>query len=250
MKTVIAWLTFSLLMISCGEAPKPPLTADGIVNRAIDSAGGDLYQKVHIAFDFRNMHYESIRNHGFYEYNRTQTDSLGNTIQDIIGTDGYRRLVNGAPVQVIDSMANKYTNSVNSVHYFAYLPYGLNDKAVQKTLLENVKIKEVEYYKIKVTFTQEGGGEDFEDVFLYWIDKNDFSVDYLAYLYHTDGGGIRFREAFNVRRIGGIRFSDYHNLKPVSEDINLFTIDSLFSSGSLEKLSEIKLENVSVKPVE
>jgi hypothetical protein len=249
MKTVIVLLIVGLSIFSCREAPKP-LTADEIVNRAIDSAGGDLYKNAHIAFDFRNMHYESIRKDGFYKYSRTQTDSLGNIIQDIIGTEGYRRLINDSLVQVIDSMANKYSSSVNSVHYFAYLPYGLNDKAVQKSLLGEVKIKDTDYYKIKVTFSQEGGGEDFEDVFIYWMDKNDFSVDYLAYLYHTDGGGIRFREAFNARRVGGIRFLDYHNLKPASDDIDLFSIDSLFAAGSLEKLSEIELENISVKPVE
>lgn len=92
-------------------------------------------------------------------------------------------------------MALKYYNSVNSVHYFAYLPQGLNDKAVQKELLGEVVLKGEPYYKVRVTFAQEGGGNDYEDVFIYWFHKQKFTMDYLAYEFHVDGGGMRFREA-------------------------------------------------------
>ena len=49
---------------------------------------------------------------------------------------------------------------------------------------EEVGEDEVEgetYYEVKVTFREEGGGTDFEDEFLYWIHKENFTVDYLAY---------------------------------------------------------------------
>ncbi len=102
-------------------------------------------------------------------------------------------------------MAVKYTGSVNSVHYCSVLPYGLNDAAVQKKLLEETSINQKPYYKVQISFAEDGGGEDFDDVFIYWIDKKTFKVDYLAYSFHENDGGMRFREATNERFVNGIR---------------------------------------------
>ena len=99
---------------------------------------------------------------------------------------------------------------------------------------------------MRVTFDEEGGGEDYNDIFIYWFDKEDFSMDYLAYQYFTEGGGIRFREAINVREIEGITFQDYVNYKPDSDSIKLVGIDQVFENGNLIEISRIELENVKV----
>ena len=155
--------------------------------------------------------------------------------------------INGHLLKVPDSMAVKCTRFVNSVHYFSVLPYGLNDKAVRKKLLQETSIKETPYYKVQITFTEDGGGEDFEDVFIYWIDKTTFKIDYLAYSFHVDGGGMRFREATNERVVNGIRFVDYNNYKAKNASTKLENLDKAFENNGLNKLSEINLENVSVK---
>ena len=49
---------------------------------------------------------------------------------------------------------------------------------------------------------------------MYWFNKETFKPDYLAYDFHTDGGGVRFRKAYNERYVDGIRFVDYENYKP------------------------------------
>ena len=78
-------------------------------------------------------------------------------------------------------MMVKYISSVNSVHYFAHLPYGLNDKAVNKKLVGDAEINGMPYYQLKVTFSQNGGGTDHHDEFLYWIHKENFTIDYLHF---------------------------------------------------------------------
>ncbi len=72
-------------------------------------------------------------------------------------------------------------------------------------------------------------------------------MDYLAYLYHTDGGGLRFREAINQRRVNGILIQDYVNLKPEDEGIDIMTIAELYEAGELKVLSEIINEKVVFK---
>jgi hypothetical protein len=141
-----------------------------------------------------------------------------------------------------------YRASVNSVHYFSVLPFGLNDKAVNKTLMGDDTIKTKDYFKVKVTFNPEGGGEDYEDVFIYWINKTNFKVDYLAYSYNEiDGKGLRFRQAYNERFVNGIRIVDYNNYKTENTSIPLEDLGTAFDTDKLVLLSKIELENVEVQ---
>lgn len=233
-----------VLCFSCKEKPVV-LDAQSIIDKTITVAGGERYDNVEIDFTFRNIKYKSIRQNGLFSLQRLLPDTL-NTI-DILTNDGFTRLQKGEKVALADTTAFNYMESVNSVHYFVQLPYGLNNPAVFKKLLGETTIKNKDYYKIEVTFSEDGGGVDFEDVFLYWISKEDFTVDYLAYQYYTGKGGIRFRESYNPRVIEGIRFVDYNNYKPKDSLANLYEIDVLFKTNALELLSKIETENVLVR---
>lgn len=133
--------------------------------------------------------------------------------------------------------------------YFAFLPYGLNDSSVFKESLGETEINGEKYNLIKVTFAEEGGGDDYDDEFLYWIGIEDSIVDFMAYSYHTDGGGVRMREVSAVNKVGGIRFQNYLNLKPEDETVHVEKMQELYESGDLELLSEINLENIRVDPI-
>ena len=183
MRYIIYFLIFGTTLTSCVK--EKTLSAHDIVDNTIKISGGEKYLTAEIDFDFRDIHYRSVRESGKFQYERNFNDSLG-SIKDVLNNDGFHRFVNNEITEIPDSMAVKYTSSVNSVHYFALLPFGLNDAAVNKSSLEDVTINTKLYYKIKVWFSQDGGGEDFEDVFIYWIDKEAFKVDYIAYSYIED----------------------------------------------------------------
>lgn len=217
-----------------------------IVDRAIEKAGGDKFQKTTIEFDFRNRHYITRRDGGIFSHERIFKDST-NTIHDYLTNDGFRREVNGARVSVIDSMAVKYSNSVNSTIYFALLPFGLNDAAVRKKLIGTRTLDHESYFVVEVTFEQEDGGNDFTDVFNYWIHDKKFTIDYMAYLYFSDGGGLRFRKAYNSRIVNGLLFQDYINYKPKENSATLSDIESLYKQNALEELSRIELTNITVQ---
>ncbi len=242
-------LVFLFLLISlaaCKPKGPEPLTAAEVVDSAIAVAGGPLYRTSRISFDFRERTYESFLEDGSKVLTReTVTDS--GIIRDVRAASAFKRYLNDSLLTLADTTAHKYSNSVNSVHYFAYLPYGLNDRAVNKELLGKVTIKDAEYYKIRVTFQEEGGGEDFEDIFVYWFNTQTFRPDYLAYEFQTNGGGMRFREAYNDRNAGGIRFQDYINYKPVGK-ISVEDLDRLYSEGKLEELTRIELSGLRVIP--
>ena len=231
-----------IFLIACAEK-QPPLTAQDIVDRAIETACQGQCEKAIVDFDFRKRHYRSERRGGAYRFERITKDSVS-VLKDVLSNEGFQRYRNGTLEVLPDSISVRYGNSVNSVHYFAQLPYGLNAKAVQKKLLGEDLVKEQPYYEIEVSFAEEGGGTDFEDTFVYWIHKENFTVDYLAYSYATDGGGVRFREAYNPRVVEGIRFVDYNNFKPSTLEVPLKDLDELFESGGLKLLSKIETEEV------
>lgn len=234
-------------MISCKQKEATKISAQDIVDKSIAVSGGDLYKTSDISFDFRDRKYILQRIDGKKILKRIKkNDTLD--IVDVKTAQGFERYVDGKLAQIPDSLANSYANSVNSVHYFAYLPYGLNDQAVIKEYLDEVVIKDKKYHKIKVTFKQENGGDDFDDVYIYWFNAKTFKPDYLAYEFHVNDGGLRFREAFNERTVNGIRFVDYLNLKPKTDDQSIYRLDSLFEKGELEVFSKIELENITVSP--
>ncbi len=232
---------FSILLIVSCKPSRKEYTAQEIIGNSIINSGADKVANSKITFKFRNKRYTAKRNKGRFSLSRNF-----DSVTDVLTNNSFTRFVKEIEIKVADSMASKFANSLNSVHYFSVLPFGLNDKAVYKRRLPSSTIKGKEYYKIEITFSEDGGGKDFEDVFIYWIGKEDFLVDYLAYSYHTNGGGKRFRALKEQSNKNGIRFVNYHNYKPLNNSIALIDIDKAFEENQLKKVSEIILNDIKV----
>lgn len=244
---VVYLLTLVFLIVSCKEKAPTRLSAQEIVDKAISVSGGEQYRTNDVFFKFRDYQYASEWKDGDRILKRIRlTDST--KVVDVKASQGFKRFVNDSVVPLRDSIANLYANSVNSVHYFAHLPYGLNDPAVNKELLGIVTVRDKEYYKVRVTFDQKGGGKDYEDIYMYWFNKETYKPDYLAYKFYVDGGGIRFRVAYNERYLGGIRFVDYENYEATLRDSEFYDVDVFYERNKLKLLSKIELEDISVKP--
>jgi len=228
---------------------EPPGKAQRIVDRAIEAHGGDLIDDRRIEFDFRGRRYVSTREDGQFTYERIFTDTTGDRIRDVLTNEMFYRQLNGERVDLPAKDSAAYANSVNSVIYFALLPYYLNDPSAIKEYLGEESVQGKPYHKVKVTFRQEGGGKDFQDEFIYWFQRDNYTMDYLAYNYETEGGGARFREAYNVRTVDGIRFADYINYKPTEKTMDVASFAQRFEEGELEELSRIDIENVQVEKV-
>ena len=231
-------------MFTCKPTEKK-LSAQDIIDTCIDVSGANKISNATLTFNFRDKFYLAKRKHG--EYYLTRIFTIGkDTIKDILSNSGFERIKNSKRIEVQDSIAVKYSESVNSVHYFSVLPYGLNDIAVKKTLLGEVEIKGEEFYKIKITFSKENGGVDYNDIFIYWIKKDNFKLGYLAYKYTTNGGGMRFREVCKEYFTNGIFFADYDNYEPKNPNVRLNQLDKIFEKKGLKKISEIKLNDINI----
>ncbi len=241
---------FVLLLWSCQEA-RESATPTGPAQEAVDAAlaahGSGKLRQGRVAFDFRDRHYVADRDGGKFTYERIFTDSTGRRVRDILDNDGLRREVDGRKVELSSKDSVAYSNSVNSVLYFALLPLFLNDAAVEKEYLGEEVIGGEPYEKVLVTFRQDGGGKDHEDEYVYWFHRERHTMDYFAYNYLVDGGGARFREAYNVREIQGIRFADYVNYQPRDSSREVRQFGQMFENGAMEELSRIESENITFR---
>lgn len=239
---ILAFIIVTLVLLACKDGASHS-EASQIISKCIDVHGGKAYNKAKFMFDFRDKTYLYDYNRGKFQYERLFVHERGNVVRDVLTNSNFERYIDGKLVQLSAEKSDSYSNSVNSVHYFAFLPFFLKDKAVQSELLGTEEIRNQPYNKIKVTFQEEGGGEHHEDIFMYWIHQEKSTLDYLAYSYDTEETGVRFREAYNIRTIGNIRFQDYVNYKhdaatPVAD------LGVLFNKGELTEVSRIELQGI------
>ena len=229
-----------LVLVACDEQP-----GEAILDRAIERHGGEVLDHAVVEFDFRDAHFIVRRDGGTFQYERHYTDSTG-TVREVLNNDEVIREVDGERVSLPEDERRQVETAVNSVVYFALLPYFLDDPAVQPRYLGTTTIDGEPYHEIEVTFRQEGGGRDWEDRFVYWIQRERSTMDYLAYRFHVDGGGTRFRKAYNIRTVGGVRFADYENY--TSERIGTAIEEYDSWPDDLRLVSTIELDNVDVRP--
>ena len=222
---------------------QPTHDAQFLIDQAINFHGGKNYKKYHLSFDFRDYHFEVKNKKGQYEYIRSYEDDNGDKHRQILSNKGYLQYINGSESVPDDKTKNARSEAINSVVYFAMLPQALNDEAVIKTYVGEAQILSYNYYVVRVNFQQKNGGQDFQDEFYYWINQSDYSIDYLAYTYQVNGGGVRFRASYNPRRVSGILFQDFVNYK-VEKGIDLLSLPQLYEQGSLQELSRIELKNL------
>lgn len=256
-KTIIILCILVALVISCNEkkggtevalkddkivAEKQFSKADSLVNKTIEAHGGDLYNRADYSFVFRGKKYRFENDGSSFEYSSEEqkNDSL---IKDVLINDRFERYINNNLQSLNKKDISKYSEALNSVIYFVTLPYKLQDASVNKKFIEEITIKEKQYDVVGVTFGQDGGGKDFDDEFHYWINKQTHKIDYIAYNYHTNNGGVRFRTAFNTRVIDGITFQDYINYEaPIGTALKDLPI--LYEQGKLKEVSQVLTENI------
>ena len=218
--------------------------AQNIVDKSIAFYNMEKLRNATVAFDFRNIHYKAFQQEGKFKYERIFKDSTGN-IHDILSNEGFKRLLNGKEIALDTAQSNKYKQSVNAVIYFLYLPLKLNDASVVKKYLGESRIKGKTYHKLEISFDQASGGKDHSDVYYYWFDTEDYSMDHFAY----SSGGNRFRDVLRSQEAGGVIFQDYVNYQSPREDsiTSVIKYDSLYDAGKLRELSRIEIKSIVLK---
>lgn len=254
MRSFLALCAAVFLLVAGGcQSPEPAPSAAAIVDSARAAHGSSLLDRAVMSFAFRGDAYRLRQNEGRFHYRRSYTDSLGRSVTEGLTSDTVYRAVDGDTVSLSASERDDVETTVNSVAYFALLPEPLGDPAVQPTYSGRDTIGGVPYHRVKVTFRQEGGGKDWEDIFLYWFRTDTYAMDYLAYAYGQGPGeeaGTRFRKAYNVRRISGVRVADYYNYTADTLSAeHMSRYPDLLARDAVRLVSRIELDSAQVRPL-
>jgi len=249
-------LAVLLLTSACQPAndTDAPPSAEAVVDSALATHGASILDRAVVTFTFRGDRYRIRQNDGRFHYRRAYTDSLGRAVQEGFTNAGVYRVVDDDTVSLSDDEQSSVRTTVNSVSYFALLPHSLGDAAVQPHYSGRDTLNGVPYHRIRVTFQQQGGGQDWQDVFIYWFRTDTYAMDYLSYAFGLAPGdtdtGTRFREAYNVRRINGVRVADYMNYTSdtlATDRMHLYP--DLWRQDALERVSRVEIDSVEVRPL-
>jgi len=224
-------------------ATPPALSAaDALLHKALEAHGGNRYDTADYTFVFRDKIYTFKNDGPTYRYTRAY-EKDGKAILDLLDNGTFTRATDGKATPLSAKATRAASDGINSVVYFATLPHKLRDAAVNRYPAGETTIRGKKYQTLKVNFDEEGGGTDHDDNFLYWINDATGRIDYLAYDYRVNGGGVRMREAYNPRVVDGILFQDYVNYKaPVGTPLT--ALPGLLETGALKELSRIETEDV------
>jgi hypothetical protein len=230
------------LLFSCERQ-----NAKSILEKSANFHGLSVFQNAEISYNFRGSKFYQKTNAEHFVFCKIQTKE-NTVIVDSLTNTGFSRHINGEAVALPDSIKDKKARSLNSVVYFASLPFRFLDDAV---IAENLGLEEINgetLHKIEIRFKKEGGGDDHDDVFIAWFSSENFRLVYLAYEYHTNGGGMRFRKAKTYHRLAGITLISYENYKAKNK-LALRDIAAAFGRKELSYISDIHLENIAIKKV-
>jgi len=154
----------------------------------------------------------------------------------------------GNAMEIEADRAESLRNWVMARAYFVFLPFRLNDDSVIQQDLGLEIWNGRPLHKVKVSFLPDSSsGAD--DEFLYWFDPETARLEQFAYSFSGDPGGMRFRQAFNYRRIGGILFFDQENRGVEGDGLSVDDIRA-DSPADWDLVSTVVLREIEVLPLD
>ncbi len=225
-----------------------------IVSRAIEHHGGDVYRHSETELDLCS------KSGCFHVVARVDGDRFAFTVSGQSGgaqlevrssNDALEVSKDGAPLAVDANQEQKYRDWAMARVYFCFLPYRLDDPSVRQQDLGLVDWQGRRLHKVKVTF-EAGTSTDAGDEYVYWFDPESARLEYLAYSYDDNGGGLRFRRSVRHRRIGGLLFFDQENygVDGGSADgpgLSVDSIDDAYARDRMRHVSTVRLESIEVR---
>jgi hypothetical protein len=129
--------------------------------------------------------------------------------------------------------------------YLFSIPFVFDRNGTTASLEPSVSIKGISYHVLKILVYN---GEDVDqDEFYLYINPFTNFIDYYAQKYSLQANRKIFKQAINVRNIGGLKISDYNVFSSRRDTIALSDMHKFYSQRKLQKINGIKVDSVTLK---
>ncbi len=246
--SALPWLLALVPAATFGQGATPQSRV-AIVDRAIEHHGGEIYRHSETRLDLcsKSGCFHVVANLDGDRWAYTVSGRSGDSRLQVHSADDaltVRR--DGAEEAVAANRERRHRDWAMARVYFCFLPFRLNDPGVFKHDLGLVDWDGRRLHKVKVTF-QAGSSTDAGDQYMYWFDHETARLEYFAYSYDDNGGGIRFRRAVRHRRVGGLLFFDQENLGVDGSGLSVDAIDAAYVRAAMRQVSTVRLEGIEVR---
>lgn len=184
-----------------------------IVDESIAFHGGETYQRssTRMTMCSKSGCYDlgSKIDGGLFEL-EVEGPVAGHRRRARITNDTVEAWQDGMALQLDSADERSIRNWVMARIYFVFLPFRLNDPSVFKEDQGSEVWQGVSLNRVKISFAP-GSSSGADDEFLFWFDPESGRLEQYAYSFAGNPGGLRFRRAFNHRRVGEILFFDQEN---------------------------------------
>ena len=252
LRSLLFWHSVIMLSLPCaaalGTAAPEPVRLE-IVDRAIEHHGGEIYRSNSATLDVCSksgcFHLETRAYRDGFHYT-VSGRSRDAELEVASSGEGLTVSKDGKPLVLGPGDDQRYRDWAMARIYFCFLPYRLNDPGVHKKDLGLVDWDGRRLHRVKVTFEPESS-TDATDQYIYWFDPESARLEYFAYSYDDNGGGLRFRRTVNHRRVGGVLFFDQENFGVEGPGLSVDAIDPAYVREKMRHISTVRLKEIHLR---
>lgn len=198
-----------------------------------------------ITYLHQQDYYQIKRDCGWYAFtkipgNTEKTDSL------VLDNMGFTSYLNGKPIEnLTDSEKRDLNKTLKTELFFAELIFGLNSPTTQKKYLQEEKINETAYKKVKIEFIEENYEQDYLTAAVFWINTATQKPDFVAVNFDEKTKETEFLKLENPRTIENILFFDYR-VYISDQEAEIEKMAELFEEDKLIQKEVRKYEDIKV----
>ncbi|PQB04951.1 DUF6503 family protein [Aureitalea marina] len=238
----LLFILISSLLIACGQEHKNEISAQQIIERSIESYGGEAFFNSVVSFEVDDLKYNLIRKDHITDFTVSRLkDSM-----DLVG-----RYQNGLLEYYVDGELQELgtynlrilRGKLDGFTYMNSIPHILIQNAITLTRMADVTIRNKPQLVVEAKWLKIEDQD--QDILYLYLDPETYRINYTAEQLEVTGGYPQFKRYFNFQEVNGLLFADYYSFAR-KDSVELDKMYQRFELADLRELDQINLKDIEV----